>query len=197
MIEASRTSGVLGWLCTAAIVHVAGALAACNSAPPAAATAIPVTPAGAVEARAEASSTGDAGAAVAPHEPRAYLVRARGGALAVARGVTEAEAARDGVVVCDLGHPALLRKLTNESGVLGRLARASAATPASFYVKIDVSTAPEAEDARRAAFIAAGVQAQTIAGDVATVRVAPARFGALLGVPWVTSVETPGITMPR
>ena len=165
-------------------------LAACKGAPPPDVAVVAVSGLDAGDAAGDAGAVRDGGAGAAPSdEPRAYLVRDKDGGLAIVRdGAPSADQ-----IVCDLGHPALLRKLSNERGVVARLERASAtSSPASFYVKLDLTAAPPDETAKRAAFEQAGAHAETVSGDIVTVRVAPARFGALLGIPWVTSVQTPG-----
>ena len=145
-------------------------------------------------------STPEAGSTAAAASPSAaasaYLVREPNGHFALVEGVTSESAAVRGAVVVSFA-PSARAKLGNASMVLARLERARPGEPVSLYAKLDGATAPKGEDARKDGLRATGAVPQTIAGDVATVLVAPEKLGDLLGLPWVTGLETPGIVVPR
>lgn len=145
-------------------------------------------------------STPDAGSTADAASPSAaasaYLVREPNGHFALVEGVTSESAAVRGAVVASFA-PSARAKLGNASMVLARLERARQGEPVSLYAKLDGATAPKGEDARKDGLRAAGAAPQTIAGDVATVLVTPEKLGDLLGLPWVTGLETPGIVVPR
>lgn len=142
----------------------------------------------------EARSEADAASPSAP--VNAYLVREPNGHFVLVEGATAESAAVRGAVVATLA-PSARAKLGNASMVLARLERARPGEPVSLYAKLDGATAPKGEDARKDGLRATGAVPQTIAGDVATVLVAPEKLGDLLGLPWVTGLETPGIVVPR
>lgn len=142
----------------------------------------------------EAGSTADAASPSAAAS--AYLVREPNGHFALVEGVTTESAAVRGAVVASFA-PSARAKLGNASMVLARLERARQGEPVSLYAKLDGATAPKGEDARKEGLRATGAVPQTIAGDVATVLVTPEKLGDLLGLPWVTGLETPGIVVPR
>ncbi len=174
-------------------VLAALALAACKSPPPRDETTVSTV---------NTPGPGDAGAApaasTAAHGERAFLLRTPAGELIVAQARSASDLSPGaGELVGDLGPAAVLGKLGNPAAVLGRLARGKGDAQTSLFVKLDLARAPADEAGRRAALQAAGVAPQTLAGDVATLLVAPTHLGALLALPWVVSVEAPGIAVPR
>lgn len=140
---------------------------------------------------------GPASDAASPSAPmNAYLVREPNGHFSLVEGATAESAAVRGAVVATLA-PSARAKLGNAAMVLMRLERARQGEPVSLYAKLDGATAPKGEDARKEGLRATGAVPQTVAGDVATVLVTPEKLGDLLGLPWVTGLETPGIVAPR
>lgn len=139
----------------------------------------------------------EAGAVEAVGE-RAFLVRGATGELLVVRAASASSPAitSAGALVCELGEPSVLGKLSGPA-VLTRLSALKGDAQASLFVKLDGAKAPHDEAARRAALAATGAAPQTLAGDVATVLVAPSHLGDLLAVPWVLAVEAPGLAAPR
>lgn len=169
-------------------VSGACALLGCQGAPAREITTVTVAPSASRDgADARAADGGSTG-------PRSVLSRTPEGKLTFVTLEAGADAG-DPAVVCELGARAVLRKLTNERAVLARLEGAGSAP--QLYVKIDAASAPVGEDARRAGLASTGAAPQTIAGDVATVRLEAAALCTLLRLPWVASVEPPGFALPR
>lgn len=172
---------------TYGVAALALVLAAC--APPAPAVITPM--------RIPSSNGGDAAtSASASRAPKAFLVREPSGHLAIVEATTADSAALRGAVVSSLEASALA-KLGNASMVLTHLERAKNGAPSSFYTRLDGTSAPQGETARREGLRAAGAEPQTVAGEVATVLVTAEKLGALLALPWVLGLETPGIVVPR
>lgn len=165
------------------------ALAACKGA------AAPGETPGPAPAGPAASIEAGAGEAVGE---RAFLVRGATGELLVVRAASASSTGITGAgaLVCELGEPGVLAKLSGPA-VLTRLSALKSDAQASLFVKLDAAKAPHDEAARRAGLAATGAAPQTLAGDVATVLLSPAQLGRLLAVPWVVSVEAPGFAAPR
>jgi hypothetical protein len=127
---------------------------------------------------------------------KSFLVRDSNERLSIVEAASAESAALRGTVVSALD-ASVPGKLGNASMIFARFDRAKKGEPTSLYVKLDAKTAPKDEEAKKEGLRATGVLPQTVAGDIATVLVTPEKLGALLSLPWVLGVETPGIVMPR
>jgi len=165
------------------------ALVACAPPPPVEATNVQIR-------NPDAGAAADAASQSPSAAQKAFLVRDSNERLSIVEATSTESAALRGTVVSALDS-SVPGKLGNASMVFARFDRAKKGEPTSLYVKLDAKSAPKDEEAKKEGLRATGVLPQTVAGDVATVLVTPEKLGALLSLPWVLGVETPGIVMPR